>query len=224
MKCPHYGLGLIFCFFSFQADAQLAFSAQIRPRSEWRNGYGTLLPKTSTPSFHTSQRSRFGFSYKTSRVTYQAVVQDVRVWGQDASTINNNDGSKLAVHEAWADIVLANRKDTSFKKSAVDFFSVKIGRQELLYDDSRLLGNLDWLQQARRHDAVVFKLLNNGWQADLGLAFNQNTDAINYNGTFYTPANVMPYVKDSKGNLAITPPALNPFECCWMEFQNRNSI
>jgi hypothetical protein len=210
MKCPHYGVVLIFCFFSLQAGAQLVFNAQIRTRSEWRNGYGTLLPKTSTPSFHTSQRSRLGFNYKSSRVTFQAVVQDVRVWGQDASTINNNDGSKLALHEGWADIVLANKKDTSFRKPAVDFFSVKIGRQELLYDDSRLLGNLDWLQQARRHDAVVFKLLHHGWQADLGVAFNQNSDAINYNGTYYTPANVMPYVKDSKGNLVATPPALIP--------------
>src|SRR3712207_7983172 len=44
-----------------------------------------------------------------------------------------------------------SKKDTSFKKSLVDYFGFKIGRQELLYDDSRLLGNLDWLQQARRH-------------------------------------------------------------------------
>ena len=61
-----------------------------------------------------------------------------------------------------------------------------------------------------RHDAIVFKLLHHGWQADLGAAFNQNTDAIGYNGTYYTPANVPPYVKDSKGNLAATPSGLIP--------------
>ncbi len=80
-----------------------------------------------------------------------------------------------------------------------------------MYDDSRLLGNLDWLQQARHHDAIVLKFLNKGWQADLGAAFNQNTDAFNYNGTYYTPANVLPYVKDSKGNLAITPANFIPY-------------
>lgn len=137
-------------------------------------------------------------------------MQDVRVWGQDASTISNADGSKLGVHEAWAEIILANKKDTSFKSSAVEYFSVKIGRQELLYDDSRLLGNLDWLQQGRRHDAAVFKMLNKGWQVDAGFAFNQNTDGFNYNGTYYTPVNVPASVKDSKGFLVATPSGLVP--------------
>src|SRR6185369_7373456 len=117
-------------------------------------------------------------------------------------TINNADGNRLSIHEAWADIILANVKDSALSKSAVEYFSIRLGRQELVYDDQRLLGNLDWLQQARRHDAIVFKLLNKGWQVDLGAAFNQHSDAIGYNGTYYTPSNVPPYVKDSKGNLA----------------------
>src|SRR5688572_29484334 len=193
-----------------KSNAQLTLIPQIRTRTEYRNGTGTLKPKNNDAAFFTSQRTRLTFNYKLPRVILQASVQDVRVWGQDASTISNADGNKLGVHEAWAEIILSNKKDTSFKKSSVDAFSIKIGRQELLYDDSRLLGNLDWLQQARRHDAVVFKLLSKGWQADLGLAFNQNSDAVNYNGTYYTPANVMPYVKDSRGNLAITPAGMIP--------------
>lgn len=193
----------------YRAGAQLTLTGQLRTRSEYRNGLGTLRPKTSDPAFFTSQRTRLIFNYKTNRVVLQTSVQDVRVWGQDASTISNADGSRLGVHEAWAELILSNKKDTSVK-GAVDYFGIKIGRQELLYDDSRLLGNLDWLQQARRHDAVVFKLLNKGWQADLGLAFNQNTDGFNYNGTYYTPANVAPYVKDSKGFLVPTPSGLIP--------------
>ena len=173
-------------------QAQLSLTGQIRTRTEFRNGLGTLQPVNNKAAFFTSQRSRLTFNYQWSRVTFRLAVQDVRVWGQDASSISNADGSRLGVHEAWANIVLANKKDSSFKHSPVDYFSVKIGRQELLYDDSRLLGNLDWLQQARRHDAIVFKLLQKGWQVDLGAAFNQNTDAFNYNGTYYTPANVPP--------------------------------
>lgn len=192
------------------AKAQLSLTGQLRTRTELRDGYGTLETSGSQPAFLTSQRARLNFNYRSPRVIFQASVQDVRVWGADASTINNADGSRLSIHEAWAEIILANAKDTSFAHPAVQYFSVRIGRQELIYDDQRLLGNLDWLQQARRHDAVVFKLLHKGWQADLGAAFNQNTDAINYNGTFYTPANVPPYVKDSKGNLAPTPAGLLP--------------
>ncbi len=193
-----------------QANCQLNIAGQVRTRTEFRDGLGTLKLKTNSPSFFTSQRSRVTLNYKTNRVIFQTTLQDIRVWGQDASTISNADGSKLGLHEAWAEIMLANKKDSSFKNSPVDYFAIKIGRQELLYDDSRLLGNLDWLQQARRHDAIVFKLLNKGWQVDLGAAFNQNTDAFNYNGTSYTPANIMPYVKDSKGNLTTTPLAFIP--------------
>lgn len=194
----------------YGAKSQFTLTGQVRTRTEYRNGLGTLLPKTSDAAFFTSQRSRLTFNYKLSRITLQASVQDVRVWGQDASLISNADGSKLGLHEAWAEIALADKKDTSFKKSPVDYFGVKIGRQELLYDDSRLLGNLDWLQQARRHDAIVFKLLNKGWQVDAGFAFNQNTDGFNYNGTYYTPANVPAYVKDSKGLLVPTPSGMVP--------------
>ena len=193
-----------------RSRAQFSLTGQLRTRTELRDGYGTLETAGSKPAFLTSQRARLNFHYQSSRVIFQASVQDVRVWGADASTINNADGSRLSVHEAWGEIVLANARDSSFAHSAVQYFSVRIGRQELVYDDQRLLGNLDWLQQARRHDAIVFKLLHKGWQADLGAAFNQNTDAVNYNGTYYTPANVPPYVKDSKGNLAPTPAGLIP--------------
>ncbi len=138
--------------------AQLSLHAQLRTRSELRNGLGTLQPKSSAAAFFTSQRSRLAFQLKTSRVIYQTSIQDVRVWGQDASTISNADGARLAVHEASADIIISDKKDSSIKKSVVDFFSIKIGRQEIIYDDSRLLGNLDWLQQGRRYDAAVFRL------------------------------------------------------------------
>lgn len=190
--------------------AQFTLSGQVRTRTEYRDGLGTLKPKTNDAALFTSQRSRLTFNYKTNRVIFQTSLQDVRVWGQDASSISNSDGSKLGLHEAWAEIILANKKDSSFSKKSAEYFALKLGRQELLYDDSRLLGNLDWLQQARRHDAAVFKFQNKGWNLDAGIAFNQNTDAFNYNGTFYTPANVPATVKDSKGFLVATPAGLVP--------------
>lgn len=202
---------LVFTFWKpLSGQAQFSLTGQLRTRTELRDGYGTLKPNANSAAFLTSQRARLSFHYQSARVIFQASVQDIRVWGGDASTISNADGSRLGVHEAWAELILANAKDSSFTKSAVDFFSVRIGRQELVYDDQRLLGNLDWLQQGRRHDAIVFKLLHKGWQADLGAAFNQNSDAVNFNGTYYTPANLPAYVKDSKGNLAPTPAGLLP--------------
>jgi hypothetical protein len=177
------------------SNAQLTISAQIRPRAEMRNGFGTLKLKDAPSAGFVSQRSRLGFNYKMENVTFGMSVQDIRLWGQDASTISNADGSKLGVHEAWAEV---NLLDTIG-------LSLKVGRQELLYDDSRLLGNLDWLQQARRHDAAVFKINKNGWTVDLGVAFNQNTDAFGATGTFYTAGNTPPYLANSKGNLVAIP-------------------
>src|SRR5215469_6192388 len=196
--------------FCFSARAQLSLTGQLRVRTEYRNGYGTLETIGSQPAFLTSQRARINVNYRSSRIIFQASVQDVRVWGADASTINNADGARLSVHEAWGELVLANARDSGLGHSPFEYFGIRIGRQELVYDDQRLLGNLDWLQQGRRHDAIVFRLSDKGWQADMGFGFNQNTDAFNYNGTFYTPANVPSYVKDSKGNLAPVPAGFIP--------------
>ena len=190
---------LVFSF-GIQANAQLSISAQIRPRGEIRNGVGTLKLKDAPSAGFISQRSRLGFNYKMEKVTFGMSIQDVRVWGQDASTINAADGLKLGVHEAWAEVNLSDSIG----------LSLKLGRQELMYDDSRLLGNLDWLQQARRHDAAVFKLNKNGWQVDLGLAFNQNTDAFGTTGTFYTAGNTPQYLANSKGNLVTIPSGFVP--------------
>ncbi|HEY8783308.1 MAG TPA: alginate export family protein [Mucilaginibacter sp.] len=198
------------CFCSLSGFAQLSLSGQVRTRGELRDGYGTLEPIGNKSAAFISQRSRLTFHYNSSKLIFHTSIQDVRLWGQDASTISIAGGNQLEVHEAWAELILSNKKDTSFKTSPLDYFAIKMGRQELVYDDQRLLGNLDWLQQARRHDAIVLKMMEKGWQIDLGGAFNQNTDAINYNGTYFTPANVPATIKDSQGDLVNTPAGLIP--------------
>lgn len=204
----------VLLFFSFlhpgNLEAQVSLSAQLRTRTELRNGYGNLLSKGSDPSFFTSQRTRLNLGYKWSRLNFGLSIQDVRVWGQDASTISSADGNKLMLHEGWADLILFNREDTAIHSRFMDFLSVKIGRQELSYDDVRLLGNLDWLQQARRHDMLLIKGLHRGYQIDIGLAYNQNSDVIGVNGTTYVPANIPSHVKSSSGLVVPTPAGLIP--------------
>lgn len=177
-------LVVLFCLPGLQqAFAQFTVSGQLRTRTELRNGQGTLQVKDTSRAVFTSQRTRVNFGYSGYRFKLYASVQDVRVWGQDASSINRvttdaNDGFML--HEAWAEISLV---DTG---KVIKNFSLKIGRQELVYDDVRLLGNLDWLQQARRHDAALLKFEHNGWTAHLGAAYNQNAERKSntiYNGT-----------------------------------------
>lgn len=167
-------LSLLFCVcFTQTVSGQFTISGQLRTRSELRNGQGTPQVADTAAAFFTSQRTRLNFGYSGYRFKVYTSLQDVRIWGQDASSINRtiseaNDG--LMIHEAWAEISLV---DTG---NVIKNFSFKIGRQELVYDDVRLLGNLDWLQQARRHDAAILKFEHKGWTAHLGAAYNQNAE------------------------------------------------
>lgn len=162
--------------------AQFSLSGQLRTRTELLDGQGTMLSKGEKPAFFTSQRTRLNAGYKGYRTQFFVAVQDVRVWGQDASTNNRITSSAmngLMLHEAWGEISLLDTNQTKLGKE----FALKIGRQEFLYDDSRVLGNLDWLQQARRHDAALIKYGFNGFTAHLGVAYNQNREL--KTGTLY---------------------------------------
>lgn len=201
---------LLFIAAQSESIAQFSLNGQLRTRTEYRDGVGTLNAKGTSAAVFTSQRTRLTFGYKWDRINFNFSVQDIRVWGQDASTISNADGNRLMVHEAWAEVMLMNSADSSFKTKWLDNLSFKIGRQALIYDDVRLLGDLDWLQQARRHDAVLVKALHKGWQIDLGAGYNQNSDAFGITGTYYIAGNVPQYVTNSLGELVATPAGLLP--------------
>lgn len=177
-----------------KTEAQLSFSGQLRTRTEFRDGLGAPLPKDAKPAIFTSQRSRLSLGYAAYRLKFGVTVQDVRVWGQDVSTINRTtsaDNNALMLHEAWAEILLS---DTALKNKAL---TLKIGRQELVYDDQRLIGNLDWLQQARRHDAAVLKYEDKTWMLHLAAAFNQNKE--NSSGTIYNSVPAGNYTANTNG-------------------------
>lgn len=160
--------------------SQISLSGQLRTRTEFRDGQGAPLSKGLKPAMFTSQRTRLTALFNSYRIKMGVTIQDVRVWGQDISTINRTtiqDNNGLLIHEAWAEIRLNDTIDKT------NYFGLKIGRQELIYDDQRLLGNLDWLQQGRRHDAAVFKYEKSKWLLHAGAAFNQNKE--NASGTQY---------------------------------------
>lgn len=167
-------LGIALTVFSYNnSQAQLTATGQIRGRTEVRDGFGTLSKDGQKAAIFNSQRTRLNVGYTAYRFKIYTSLQDVRVFGQDASTINKmttdaNDG--IMLNEAWVDVSL---KDTVNKAVSM---SIKVGRQEIAYDDQKVLGGLDWLQQGRRHDAIIFKYANKGWIFDAGLAFNQNKE------------------------------------------------
>lgn len=170
-----FATGCLTLLSTIQLKAQLTAGAQIRNRSEFRSGQGAPLTKTATPAFFISQRTRLSVGYTGYRFKVFTAIQDVRVWGQDASTNNRTTTEALnglMVHEAWGEIMLNDTMPTR----KIQNISLKIGRQEIAYDDQKLLGALDWLQQARRHDAIILKIANKSWLFDVGAAYNQNKE------------------------------------------------
>ncbi|WMJ73725.1 alginate export family protein [Cytophagaceae bacterium ABcell3] len=181
--------------------AQFTISGQVRTRTEFRDGWGTLPVEGASPNFFTSQRTRLNVGYKMDRLNFFIAAQDIRVWGADMSTIANAVGSWTFLHEGWGEITLT---DTASNMGDLYF---KLGRQEIKYDDARLLGNLDWLQQARRHDAAILKYRYNGFEADLGAAYNQGhmVDVLGH-GNYYPG---VPAATIHPGNPVGFPPGTN---------------
>ncbi len=154
--------------------AQLKIDAEIRPRAEYRHGFKTLFPDNTSAALFVSQRTRLNTSYTMEKLNFYVSLQDVRVWG-DVPQLNSADNNGLSLHQAWGEVFLLPE------------FSLKLGRQEVVYDDSRIFGNVGWAQQARSHDMAIFKYQKNKLKLDVGLAFNQSKE--NLTGTNLTTPN-----------------------------------
>ena len=122
---------------------QFDLSAEIRPRFESKNGYGTLLETNANAANFISQRSRLNFNFENEKIRIGVALQNVRVWG-DVWTLASDDNA-IKFHQAWAEAIFNEN------------LSLKLGRQEIVYDDHRIFGDVGWTQQARSHDAALLK-------------------------------------------------------------------
>jgi hypothetical protein len=156
---------VMFVLFTTNLVAQtFDLSAEIRPRYENKHGYKTLQPTDADGSNFISQRTRLNFGFKNETLKAYVSFQNIRVWG-DVSTLSSDDNA-TALHEAWADVRLAKN------------LSLKLGRQEIVYDDHRIFGSVGWAQQARSHDAFIFKFKpNKDNRLDVGFALNSDSQA-----------------------------------------------
>ncbi|MCH7409516.1 alginate export family protein [Belliella sp. DSM 111904] len=143
----------------FDLQAQFNIDGQFIQRSEYRNGFGGLISKDQTPTVFTAHRARLQATYQTENLKFYMSIQDIRTWGSTPQ-IKATDNF-LSVHEAWGEINLTEN------------WAIKLGRQELNYDNFRFLGNLDWALQARSHDFALVKYEKNLMKLHLGGAYNQ---------------------------------------------------
>ncbi|MCP9236572.1 alginate export family protein [Lewinella sp. JB7] len=156
---------LLLSLLSSPLSGQFKLSAEVRPRTEFRNGFKTPRSAGSDPAFFTEQRSRVYVDYAEEKYTFRLALQDVRLWGEVPQIFKNENGNTF-LSEAWGQYAVNPR------------FSVRAGRQIISYDNERILGGLEWAQQGRRHDALLLQFENKKKidRLHVGLAYNSDDD------------------------------------------------
>lgn len=153
----------VFLILTTNLQAQFKVDAELRNRSEIRNGYAKLASEGETPAFLVTQRTRLSFSYESENLKLKFTPQDVRIWGDDSNfTLSGNNGNNasLDLFEGFAD----------FKVSKKAWMAV--GRQQLVYDNQSILSNANWNQNGISSDAVLLKLKLSEWNIHLAGSWN----------------------------------------------------
>ncbi len=162
---------ILFLIGTGRIAGQFVMSGEFRPRTEYRHGYKSLADPDQEHALFTTQRTRLNLDHKAEDLVLHLTLQDVRTWGNQPQ-LTSDDGALTTLHEGWGKALLSDR------------WAIKMGRQEIIYDDHRIFGNVGWAQQARSHDAAILQYADSSLQADLGVAYNQ--DGPKLKTTFYT--------------------------------------
>ncbi|TVZ27189.1 alginate export protein [Gillisia sp. Hel_I_86] len=145
---------------------QFDLGLELRPRYEFRNGYKSLLSEPQDPASVVTQRSRLNFDYKHEKLEAKVSVQNIRAWG-DVPTLNTSDENGIAIFEAYG--IYRPTETIGFK----------VGRQVISYDNERMFGEVNWTQQARSHDALVFMFTPAAnQQLHIGAAINNEGETL----------------------------------------------
>lgn len=221
MRKQYVLIGLMALMVQF-AQAQFTLEGEFRPRSEYfGNGGnftgGTFPAQTATDAdegfVRTTVRAALKAKYKAETYTVFTSFQEVFAFG-DRPQIATAGNGNFRVQEAWADLKLG------------EFSSLKVGRQPLSYDDQRILGGLGWAQQARTHDAAVYKYKKSKLSLDIGGALNTTVDEV-YNTSALFSYRDMVFVRaNSKGeNFNISFLGLvNTFQDSNVDGSNKSSL
>lgn len=151
----------------------LVFALDMRTRFEWRNGYRSLLPTGDTTSAYAfTQRTRFNVDYKSKNLDVFLSLQDARVWGQQ----DPREGQTGTTTQATPTTTFATYLFEAYAEPKFgEKFSLRIGRQRVMYDNQRLFAENDWRLPANSHDAIRAVYNNKkDFTTELLGAFNQS--------------------------------------------------
>ena len=149
------GLTVLLCI---NAQAQnLTIFGEIRPRAEYRDGYGQPIKTDDEAGFFVQQRTRFGATFSNSLLKMQVTLQDARVWGEAA---HNADNPSIGVYEAWGEILVTPG------------LIAKVGRQPLRYDNRKLFSQANWSNTGNAFDIAMLKYnVNDDFLVDVAQLF-----------------------------------------------------
>ena len=165
MKRILFSFLLLSCIQLSQAQT-FTLDADIRPRFEFRHGFGNLFPDDAKAAAFVTQRSRLNFGYGDEKLQVYFSVQDVSTWGDTRQLAINDGNESFSLFQAW------------LSYSFTENWALKLGRQVISYDDQRILGGVDWAMQGRFHDAAMLKFSKNKFDVDLAFAYNQQDQKI----------------------------------------------
>ena len=148
--------------------------AQLRTRGEHNHGAITPVNEGGQSANFVNERARLGLGFKRGDLEMKAAVQHTGLWGQDGMKEANG---RATMNEAWAKLTFAEK------------FFAQIGRQQLAYDDERILGTLDWNVNGNWHDALKLGYEDAHNKVHAILSMNQTAE--NNRGDYYDGP--MPY-------------------------------
>ncbi|MBI1955771.1 MAG: alginate export family protein, partial [Acidobacteria bacterium] len=130
---------------------RVAWGAEIRLRPESRSDFSE---KNALNNF-ILQRIRLNARLRlTDAVTGLAQLQDSRLWGQEISPTSNE--SNMDLHQAYLQV----------DRFLAPHLSLRLGRQELIYGNERLVGAFNWDNVGRSFDAVKLAYAEPQWTTD----------------------------------------------------------
>ncbi|HQV00154.1 MAG: alginate export family protein [Bacteroidia bacterium] len=151
-------------------DKVFSIDLEFRPRTEYRQGYGQMSNDTTASAFYTNQRTRISFGYQIlDKLNFQFSIQDIRTFGKDDPRTN---AGTIQVFEAYLEPYITKN------------FSIRVGRQRLMYDNQRLFAQNDWRQNANAHDGINFRYINTKFKTELAGVWNQSAEATAGTGFF----------------------------------------
>lgn len=123
------------------AAQDVEFGAQVRPRYEVRDPGD---PLGGDRDVFISMRVRASVLARLERgVGLFVQLQDVRLWGEETSTLADFEADHLDLHQGYLQV-----------ESGTGDYRARVGRQETALGGERLVGAVNWTQQGRSFDGL----------------------------------------------------------------------